>query len=193
MAALNGYIYVAGGDFANGQSTNIVERYSIEHRQWEDVAPMAYERSCFELVELNGFLYAIGDYHIIRNVEKYNPLTNQWQEVAPTNNVHLYFGAAVLNDKIYIAGPTSFEEYDPEENLWIIMTPPGETFYGRRLSVYGGRLYLTGGEALDRRVTRRTQYYSFDQDRWVFARVPLDPPHAYHGVAVVNRRPPAQQ
>lgn len=95
MAALDGFLYVAGGKDDQGEDVSTVERYCIANDKWEQVSSMTDKRSSLRLVGLNGSLYAIGGHHRHKKtVEKYGPQADQWEYVAPTNDTKKEFDCA---------------------------------------------------------------------------------------------------
>jgi len=186
MAALGGYLYVAGGSGDNGENLSIVERYCIATGKWEDVSPMIHPRFALKLIELNGFLYAIGGHGSL--AEKYDPQTDHWEYIASTNHLYSDFGSAVLDDRIYIVGQNTFEVYDSEANIWTVMPSPHNKLTGRRLSVVNTKLFLTGGETIhDDTPVARTEYFDFERNEWIPGKDMINA-RASHGVAVVTKR-----
>lgn len=79
VAELNGYIYVAGGEFEGppAKSTS-VERYDRFRDEWQEMASMNVPRCEFSLVEWKGFLYAIGGNVLNGTMERYDCERNLW-------------------------------------------------------------------------------------------------------------------
>lgn len=81
VAALNGYIYVVGGE----EGSNILsscERFDTVTKTWTEVASMLISRCEFGLCALDGYLYAIGgwvDTDISGSIERYDPKTDCWE------------------------------------------------------------------------------------------------------------------
>lgn len=81
---INGYIYVAGGGaYYNKPKSTSVELYDPKTDEWMSLNHMKKARENFVLVELNGFLYAMGGYD--KSVERFDPLKNRWTEVGELN------------------------------------------------------------------------------------------------------------
>ena len=104
----------------------------------------------------------------VGTVEEYDPTTNTWRELAPMPTPRNHAMAGAVNGKIYviggrvgaafISGLTSFnvdivEEYDPAADVWgrarVRMPTPRSA---GAAGVYGGRIYVTGGEYQDARM-----------------------------------------
>ena len=63
MAVLDGKLYAAGGEIeADGATFNLVERYDLTTKAWEEVAPMAEARYAHAVAVLDGTLYAVGGF-----------------------------------------------------------------------------------------------------------------------------------
>ncbi|KDR07880.1 Kelch-like protein diablo [Zootermopsis nevadensis] len=67
---------------------------------------------------------------VYRSVERYDCKSNQWSFISPMNTQRASAAAAVLNDKIYVAGgidDTDFlntvEVYDPDTDRWTFVAP----------------------------------------------------------------------
>ena len=128
-----------------------MEIYNPATNTWITAAPMAYERSSFEMAALDGKIYAVGGcsegYHrCLSSVEAYDPQTNTWSTVAGMGTARMYFGLAVMRGKLYAVGgvsdgtsisisspiqyspfpPVSIataEAYDPQHDRWEAVTP----------------------------------------------------------------------
>lgn len=82
VAALNQFIYVAGGYDGSNQLKS-VERYDTESNKWEYVASISVARSALTLCMLAGQLYAIGGFDgqsFLSIVEVYNPERDEWTD-----------------------------------------------------------------------------------------------------------------
>ena len=129
------------------------------------------------LVALGSCLYSIGGQEeggvgVLNSVEQYNPRDNTWTEMASLVTRRVALGAAVLNDKIYVAGGSdgleslsSVEVYDPSTDTW----SPGDDMMSRRfgfgLAVIQGKLAAVGGYSDQPLVT--IEMYDEDTATWV--------------------------
>ena len=137
-AAVSGSdIYVAGGCIYHANTEPMIDKklksvlkYNPSSNTWDTVPSMNNARSDFSLVELAGYLYAIGGDGAPTSVEKYDPAQKKWTAVDSTryacmsNYTNGYSNfAAVLDGKIYVID-TSFnlEVYDPLTNKWSILS-----------------------------------------------------------------------
>jgi len=148
---------------------------------------MIRERNGGQLVELDGFLYALGGLCWQESVERYDPRTDLWELVASMNNGYFRFGSAVLDGRIYVVGACSCEVYDPQKNEWTEMPPPINKVVGRRLSVLNGKLFSTGGHFVDIcGPATKTEYFDFQQNKWLPGK-DMNVARAHHGVAVIPK------
>lgn len=89
VAELNGYIYLAGGGTYLNQSL-LVERYDPVKDEWMKVAKMKYPRYDFGLIELGGFLYAVGGNSNHANIERYNSEQNDWVRLRRAGDLEVF-------------------------------------------------------------------------------------------------------
>ncbi|KAL8560902.1 hypothetical protein ACOMHN_059086 [Nucella lapillus] len=79
-----------------------------ENVRWLNMAPMLTPRSGHGLVEVGGYLYAVGgrDRHcwILNTGEKYDPTTDTWSPIAPMEHARVGFGLVAVDDNIYAMG-----------------------------------------------------------------------------------------
>ncbi len=98
-AVLNGYIYVCGGDtdtVPDNISFNDCERYDPKKDQWETVKAMNEKRAGFNLVTMNGHLYAIEGVSSRSSIERYDPGKNKWTCLNGTLFKGLFYATAVV-------------------------------------------------------------------------------------------------
>lgn len=81
-AVLSDRIYVAGGYVLPYKNLNTFESYDPESDEWTQLSAMNKSRSDFSLIELNGFLYAMGDEKMI---DRYDPKENTWTLVSKSS------------------------------------------------------------------------------------------------------------
>ncbi len=62
VAALGGFLYIAGGEETNDQRSPLNTAYRLNPRNnsWLQIASMKHRRESFQLGILNGMLYAVG-------------------------------------------------------------------------------------------------------------------------------------
>lgn len=122
--------------------------------QVKQMQPMN-ERRCFHAAVLFGrYMIVCGGINgteRLRSCELYDPVLNRWRFIAPMNTIRSDASAAVLANKIYIAGGidvfmlSSVEYYSFLTNHWTtisFMHFPRRSFI---LLPYNGHLYAIGG------------------------------------------------
>ena len=97
VAVLDGKLYAVGGYNDDDQFLSSVERYDPALDAWEEVAPMAVERSTPAMGVLDGKLYAVGGYGggRLSSVERYDPATNAWEAAAPLTTARVFHAITV--------------------------------------------------------------------------------------------------
>lgn len=133
VAALDGYIYAAGGHMPGGQAADTLQRFDPVANQWVTLAPMPGPRAEHQLVAANGKLYAIGGetgngtQMPVATVDQYDPIANAWIPRAPMSSARMFFAAGTLNNDttIIVAGGagSSVEVYDIGTNTWSPASP----------------------------------------------------------------------
>ena len=82
-AALDGKVYVAGGQDDQEERCRSVERFDPIKNEWEKIAPMSTARYACSAAVLDGKLYIAGGYDGTRlsSVERYDPVLDTWRSV----------------------------------------------------------------------------------------------------------------
>ncbi len=122
----------------------------------------------------------------------YDLVGNAWKRAAPKPTPVSHAGAALLGEKIYVAGgraqdgaPTAaLEVYDPRTDTWQPRAALPAALEGAALVSMEGRLYLFGGWDGQQAVAG-VYAYAPDLDRWE-ARSSLPQPRAYAAAASVD-------
>lgn len=146
---------------------------------WKALAPMPLKRGAAAAAVINGKVYVVGgattpagtdEPSVLPNrphlavgvLEEYDIATNTWRErrPMPTARNHLFAGA--VNGKLYAIGgrlgaafiglasdTDVVEEYDPAADLWQIRARMPTARSALTGGVYGGRIYVAGGEMQD--------------------------------------------
>lgn len=156
--------------------------FSETASDWVALDPISVARSRNALVALNGSLYDLGGQDILSNTMQANEAYSlfgerAWRPIANTSQTRSYFGAAALNNKVYVVGgfledngdrTESGEVYDPVSNSWSAMS--SDMSVGRALIslvAVDGKLYALGGvtdaEPLG---TNTCEVYSPASDSW---------------------------
>ncbi|GEM_PF-951570 len=157
VGASNGKIYMMGGWGGDvGYSAQLLE-YDPTANTWTTRASMSTARMALAVVTTSdGKIYAIGGADgssgALATMEMYDPNTNTWTARASMSQGRYYFGAAVVNNKIYAIGGhgnpsplTTVEEYDPATNTWVTRASMLTTQEGFGVAVANGKIYVMGG------------------------------------------------
>jgi hypothetical protein len=87
--ALNGKIYVAGGQEMGRPDSTLFQMFDPASLTWKDLAPMPKGASHVGLAVLDGKIYVAGGFAVrphndpIDQFAVYDPATNKWQTLAP--------------------------------------------------------------------------------------------------------------
>jgi N-acetylneuraminic acid mutarotase len=139
-AAINGKIYVTGGEMHGGRSgwdavgfdatRSSMECFDPATHVWTDGPPMSTPRSGHAAVALNGKLYVVGGgcgTAPSKTCECYDPITSTWSNMPSMITKRSNHRAAVIDGKLYVVGGKesgggvglrSVECFDPATNTW---------------------------------------------------------------------------
>ncbi|KDR11165.1 kelch-like protein 10 isoform X2 [Zootermopsis nevadensis] len=111
----------------------------------------------------------------LSTAERYDCETDQWSLIAPMNKKRTFASAAVLNDKIYVAGGddgnncinylNSVEVYDPDTNRWTFVAPMLFEREDFSCVAFHGCLYALGG-CNETSSDLSTEKYDPAEDKW---------------------------
>ncbi|XP_043927630.1 kelch repeat and BTB domain-containing protein 7 [Protopterus annectens] len=112
---LNGFIYIMGGrDPFTGVKIKDVECYNIRKNQWKLVAELPHTLYAFELIALDGYLYAVSSKRMLR----FDPDRNCWVNCASLK-CNEFREACVFNGEIYcICDMPVVKVYNPASGEW---------------------------------------------------------------------------
>jgi N-acetylneuraminic acid mutarotase len=193
--------------------------YDPAEDSWKALAPMPARRGSPVAVTAGDRIYVIGGstpgpkdtavplpglHWSLGTVEEYDPATNTWRQRSAMPTPRNHATAGLVNGKIYViggrvgaAGITAasntnvVEEYDPGTDAWGGVRARMPTARSAMASgVYGGRIYVTGGEFQDSQMMatfRALEAYDPASNTWsVLPSMPV----ARHGLAgaVVGNR-----
>lgn len=178
VAVLNNRAYTCGGIkeyITDIECFRSVECYCPKSNEWISLAPMNYYRHRHAVVELDGFLYALGGVYkskVIGTMERYNPVDDTWTEMMPMLFKRCNFGATSLNGKIYACGGENnnmlnkVEVYDPSVNTWKEIAPIHLPRISCALIANLGKLYAIGGKTYDNLCQSSLEVYDPKIDKW---------------------------
>ena len=130
-AALDGYIYVAGGADALGTVLASAARYDPTTDQWEALPPMEHARVHAAAVVLDGRLYVIGgrgaDGRVRDDVEVFDPAGGGWRDFEDLDEERQGLTAVVRDGALFVAGGSNDDEelldtiefFDQTNNQWV--------------------------------------------------------------------------
>jgi N-acetylneuraminic acid mutarotase len=107
MAAVNGKLYLAGGQDPSGASSNAVNAYDPATGTWTTLSSMGTLRHSAAATGLNGRLYVMGGYSGNGPVawsEVYDPATGIWRQLSEALTARSSPGSGAINGKIYLVG-----------------------------------------------------------------------------------------
>ena len=140
---------------------------------------------------INGKIYAIGGiqadyypeygdfYKALGVVQVYDPDSNTWTQKSPMPTPRFGLGVVSVNNRIYAIGGLAglgstqggdeylydvVEEYNPETDTWMTKTPMPKGLVNLDACVVGHRIYVSGGEDLNKTASSNTYSYSPDSD-----------------------------
>ena len=153
--------------------------YDPANDSWKALAPMPTKRGSPVAVAVGDKIYVIGGavpgpgqpavhparpHTSVGTVEEYDPATNTWRARAPMPTPRNHAVGGAINGKIYVAsgrvgaafisGGSSnigvIEAYDPASDSWSQgLARMAQARSAGAGAVYGGKLYITGGEFQD--------------------------------------------
>ena len=216
--AFGGFVLPQSGPSAWVPIDNAWE-YDPAEDSWKALAPVPTRRGSPVAVTAGDRIYVIGGstpgtkdaavplpglHWSLGTVEEYDPATNTWHQRSAMPTPRNHATAGLVNGKIYViggrvgaAGITAasntnvVEEYDPGTDAWGGVRARMPTARSAMASgVYGGRIYVTGGEFQDSQMMatfRALEAYDPANNTWsVLPSMPV----ARHGLAgtVVGNR-----
>ncbi len=150
-SVLGSRVYVIGGFFSNGASSNLVEVYDSVANTWLGAAPLPIETNHNAAATVGNRIFAFGG--TSNRCFAYNPDLNQWSEVASMNFRHGNTPAvAVIDGKIYVAGgdgpgmtQREVEVYNPGTNQWTVLASMNIARNHTAGAAINGKFYVAGG------------------------------------------------
>jgi N-acetylneuraminic acid mutarotase len=159
-AALDGYIYVAGGRIEN-LVTNKFWRYDPVEDQWSELPSMPYPRYGPRLEAAGGKLYLLGGQASHGNDDQslliFDPATNEWKsEQYALGTPRFAAASAVIDNRIYLVGGRDIAQvnfrscdiYDPARDRWGSCSNMREGRSDFGIATVNNRLMAIGGENL---------------------------------------------
>lgn len=159
VAAVNGKIYVLGGETPGNPATPFTQVYDPATDRWRDLAPMPRGISHAGVVAFNGKIYVIGGFTAIVHavaldqVLEYDVAANSWRQLPPVNSRRGSVGVAVVGGKLHAIGGrglnnvtvATHEVYDPASGKWSQAAPLPTARDHIGVAVVDGRIHIFGG------------------------------------------------
>ncbi|KAK4876423.1 hypothetical protein RN001_012845 [Aquatica leii] len=178
VAALNGNIYVVGGEHGFN-SLACGERYNLQDNRWTQISSMSVPRCEFGLCSWNGYLYAVGGWvggdrgDIGDSIERYNPQTNMWMIIGNLPQPRFSMGVVTYEGLIYLVGGcTEFQRfsqdllsYNPITGEWNTLQLMSVARSQMGVAVLDDYLYVVGGNNKSQ-VLSSVERYSFKKGTW---------------------------
>ncbi len=157
--ALNGKIYVAGGQEMGRPDSTLLQVFDPATATWKDLAPVPRGASHVGLAALDGKIYVAGGFTVrphnvpIDRFAVYDPAANKWQTLAPLPMALGSVSLAAVQGKIHALGGRLPGEvtvnmhavYDPDSAKWSMAAPvPGARDH-LGVVVVDGRIHLIAG------------------------------------------------
>uniref|UniRef100_D3TND1 Kelch-like protein diablo n=1 Tax=Glossina morsitans morsitans TaxID=37546 RepID=D3TND1_GLOMM len=195
VAALNGKIYVVGGErgaqiLANG------EVYDPQNDCWLPIAPMVVPRCEFGLCALGNSLLAVGGWigdDIGDSIECYHSEENVWQIIGNLPEPRFSMGVVSFEGLIYIVGGCTTStrylpnlvSYNPVTQEWECLARMQVPRCQMGVAVLDRYLYVVGGNSSSQGVLSSVERYSFDENKWSSV-YPMSIPRAIPAVAAAD-------
>jgi N-acetylneuraminic acid mutarotase len=203
VAELDGMIYVVGGYPPGRIPSDVVQVYEVASRGWSYAPELPFPMHHAMAAGVNGVLYVIGGEFqgagtglpevFVNTVFAYDPKVGEWEARAPMPTGRSAGGAAVIDDKIYVAGGrppagNDFAVYDTTSDRWTALPdlPTPRNHLG--IGAIGGKVYVAGGRFGRNFASERTaalEVYDPATNSWS-ARAPLPGPRGGVSSVVAN-------
>ncbi len=157
VAELEGKIYVLGGYPSNRVSVRTVQVYDPLEDRWELTTPLPRPVNHPMAASVGGKLYFIGGQTtadgggpFLNTVYEYDPETAAWTSRAPIPTARSGGVAAVIDEKIYVAGGrpprgNDFAVYDPIQDSWTTLPDMPTDRNHIAGDAINGKMYVVGG------------------------------------------------
>jgi N-acetylneuraminic acid mutarotase len=150
---------------------------------------------------VGGTVYAVGgftDDQTLDVVEKFDPATGSWSPSTKLPAPRGAAGAAVLGDRLYVAGGSvavgpdddeitaSVLAYNPVTQSWTSVAPMPTARWRLRLVAAGGHLFAIGGQSKSGSTLSTVERYDPKANTWATV-APMNQNRGVPGVVAVNR------
>lgn len=201
-AIINNTFYAYGGnygsahEYTNEEQSNDLWALNLENGQaWKKVSSGPRLQG-LAMVAHNGLLYRVGGFTAMNSegeeqdlqsqdsVAQFSPETGVWKELPTLPEPRSSHDAAVLGDKLYVAGGWNMPgagkdrvwhktawrlDLGDEDAQWKAIAEPPFQRRALSLAVWNGKLYCIGGMRMQGSPTTAVNVYDPDIDRWTSA------------------------
>jgi N-acetylneuraminic acid mutarotase len=160
IAELDGKIYVIGGYPWNRKTVATILVYDSRTDKWQTTAPLPIALNHVMPAAVRGKIYVIGGQTseqsepdkagFVNTVYEYDPAANRWTARAPMPSARSGGAAAVVDNKIYVAGGRppaghQFAVYDPAADAWTGLPDLPTQRNHLAAGALDGKVYVFGG------------------------------------------------
>jgi N-acetylneuraminic acid mutarotase len=160
VAATDGKIYVIGGYPSDRKTVATVQVYDARTDKWQILAPLPQPLNHVIAAAINGKIYVMGGQTseisepekagFVNTVYEYDPGQNKWTTRASMPTSRSGGAAAVVDDKIYVAGGRpphghDFAVYDPKSDIWTQLANLPTQRNHLAAGAYEDKVYVVGG------------------------------------------------
>lgn len=156
------------------------ERFDPIQNTWQRLFPLQCARYAARAVTVRGYTYVIGGLgssigRALDSVERVRPNSmGNWELMPPMRLRRAHFAAAVVSNKIYVAGGYDgnwqdlgdLERFDPETSTWETLSPLGFPRWGMSTASSSGSMYILGGKVFGSAVDS-VERYDPEKGQWV--------------------------
>jgi N-acetylneuraminic acid mutarotase len=163
VVALNGKVYVVGGESNGKPATPLLTEYDPATDRWRDLAPMPHETSHPGVAGANGKIYSIGGFVAVPHAGaldqsfEYDVATNKWRTLPPLSSPRGSVGLAVVDGKVHAIGGrgldkitvSTHEVYDPATGKWGKAAPIPKARDHAGVIEVDGKIHVIGGRTAE--------------------------------------------
>lgn len=162
-SVVDGKIYAIGGLDKSWAGLTVVEAYDPVTDSWTKKADMPSRRGMLSTSVVDGVIYAVGGTPDLSfaypMMEAYDPRTDSWENKANPPTMRIGLSTNAVDGLLYAFGGIVWQKndnswistsevivYDPATDIWTKRTDMSSPRYGFSTSMYGGKIYLIGGD-----------------------------------------------